>query len=115
MTPLTEKRRAPITTRAGEVYYAQIRARGKDANHRLTLRITDGDNTIREYAYFVPIQDTDVYLPFVATGKERFCEVESCEGGGIVVDDVIVVLLGFLQGAEAAADEMCDLIFSMQV
>ena len=86
MTPLTEKRRAPITTRAGEVYYAQIRARGKDANHRLTLRITDGDNTIREYAYFVPTQDTDVYLPFVATGKERFCEAESCDGGEFYTD-----------------------------
>ena len=86
MTHLIGKRRTPITTVADEVYYLRVRARGGDANHRLTLRVTDGDNTIREYAYFVPTEDTDVYLPFVATGKERFCEVESCEGGVLYTD-----------------------------
>lgn len=63
-----------ITTKAGKVYYALVYAKGADANHRITLRLTDGENVIRSYSYFVSAQLTAVYLPFTATGSE--CRVE---------------------------------------
>ena len=64
-----------ITTKAGKVYYALVYAKGVDANHRITLRLTDGKNTVRTYSYFVSAQLTAVYLPFTATGAETRVEV----------------------------------------
>lgn len=81
MQELKETIRAAVDTAAGEVYYAIVTSRGGDANHRLTLRLTDGERVLRSYAYFVSTEPTEVYLPFIATGEERFVEVLSEDGG----------------------------------
>ena len=72
---------AKISAEAGAVYYATVRAYGEDANHRLTLRLTDGERVLRGYSYFVSAQKTDIFLPFTASGEERFVEVISEDGG----------------------------------
>ena len=73
--------KSAVSTVRGAVYYATARAYGEDANHRLTLRLTDGEQTLREYSYFVSAQKTDIYLPFIASGEESFVEVLSEDGG----------------------------------
>ena len=71
----------PISPTIGEVYYITVLAYGEDANHRLTLAVTDGERVIRSFAYFVSAQKTEVYLPLVATGEERVATVSSEDGG----------------------------------
>ena len=73
--------KSAVPTEQGAVYYATARAYGEDANHRLTLRLTDGEQTLREYSYFVSAQKTDIYLPFIASGEESFVEVLAEDGG----------------------------------
>lgn len=64
-----------VSTKAGKVYYALVYVKGVDANHRITLRVTDGANVLRSYNYFVSAQLTAVYLPFVADGTEKRVEI----------------------------------------
>lgn len=64
-----------VSTSAGKVYYALVYVKGVDANHRITLRVTDGTNVLRSYNYFISAQLTAVYLPFVADGTEKRVEV----------------------------------------
>ena len=80
-----------ISVKAGAVYYAVVYAYGEDANHRLTLRVTDGTSVIRTYSYFVSTQLTEVCLPFTATGRETKVEVLSLEGGEFRVSTPKVV------------------------
>ena len=74
-------RKSKISVVAGETYYVTVNAYGTDANHALTLRLTDGERVLRSYSYFVHTEPTAVYLPFVATGEELYAEVLAEDGG----------------------------------
>ena len=73
--------RTAVSATANGVYYIRVYAIGKDANHRLTLRLTDGTKTLCEYSYFVSSQLTEVCLPFTASGSEAFVELSVSDGG----------------------------------
>ncbi len=72
-----------ISAVAGEICYVTVNAYGLDANHTLTLRLTDGERVLRSCAYFIHTEPTEVCLPFVATGEELYAEVLSEDGGSL--------------------------------
>ena len=94
LTLLGAKRCAEVSTETGAVYYATVCARGGDANHKLELRLTDGERVLHSYSYFVPTQATDIYLPFIATGDERLLEVLPADGGVFYVGELSIRFVG---------------------
>ena len=89
-TPLVGISRTPVTVTAGAVYYARVRAIGSDSNHKLTVSITDGERTLHTYSYFLPVQPTDLYLPFTAEGDECFLELSGEEGAEIFIASAVI-------------------------
>ncbi len=89
-TTLVGISRTPVTLTAGAVYYAKVRAYASDSNHKLTVSLTDGERKIHTYSYFLPVQPTDLYLPFTAEGGESYLELSGEEGADIFVASVAV-------------------------